>query len=96
MLPSIPDLLNFFICFRIDTRVVLPAIPDVLNIVYILAQALYPVFLEPERVCSIVGACKYSTDEVTCEECVSWMERLAGNMVQEDSIAERIEFLKVK
>ncbi len=53
-------------------------------------------FLEPGRVCSIVGECEYSTDEVTCEECVSWMERLADNMVQEDSIAERIQFLKVK
>ena len=53
-------------------------------------------FLQPERVCGIVGACEYSTEEVTCEECVSWMERLADNMVEDYSIAERIEFLKVK
>ena len=54
-------------------------------------------FLQPERVCSIVlGACKYSTDEITCEECQSWLDTLADNMVQDDSIAERIDFLKVK
>ena len=50
-------------------------------------------FLQPERVCSTILQC--STDEFTCEDCSSAFQTLAGNMVEDDSIAERIEFLKV-
>ena len=61
------------------------------------ALALYQGFLNPYRVCSVVvEACEDPIQEDDCDTCPYWLEILYENVLREESIAERVEFLKVK
>ena len=60
-------------------------------------MALYPVFLDPYRVCSIIDEdCKDPSQSDPWEDCVTWLDKLHENVIKEESINERVEFLKVK
>ena len=58
---------------------------------------MYPVFLEANSVCGILGACglKSVVKAPTCDECSGSIAAVAGVIESEAQIAEIIEFLKV-
>ena len=64
---------------------------------FCLALAMYPVFLEANSVCGILGACglKSVVKAPTCDECSGSIAAVAGVIESEAQIAEIIEFLKV-
>ena len=64
---------------------------------FCLALAMYPVFLEANSVCGLLGACgqKSVVKAPTCDECAGSITTVAGVIESEAKIAEIIEFLKV-
>ena len=58
---------------------------------------MYPVFLEANSVCELLGACgaKSVVKAPTCEECSGSITAVAGVIESPEKIAEIIEFLKV-
>ena len=58
--------------------------------------AMYPVFLEANSVCELLGACgqKSVVKAPTCDECTGSIAAVAGVIESADKIAEIIEFLK--
>ena len=62
-----------------------------------LAATMYPVYLEPNRVCGAFGVCglKSITREATCDQCTDGMNGLASLLVGRSTIQDVISFLQV-
>ena len=58
---------------------------------------MYPVFLEANSVCGILGACglKSVVKVPTCDECTGSITAVAGVIESEAQIAEIVAFLQV-
>merc|ERR1711973_70956 len=61
-----------------------------------IAAAIYPVFLDPNRICGAFGVCglKSITREATCDQCTDGMNGLASLLVDRATIQEITAFLQ--